>query len=38
MDSYSGYIHNELGFIEIKADSDRILSVCFSDTEPEEEK
>ena len=37
MDSYSGYIHNELGFINIEADSDKILSVCFSDTEPEAE-
>jgi methylated-DNA-[protein]-cysteine S-methyltransferase len=37
MDSYSGYIHNELGFINIEADSDKILSVYFSDTEPEAE-
>ena len=37
MDSYSGYIHNELGFIKIEANSEKILSVCFSDKEPEAE-
>jgi len=37
MDSYSGYIRNELGFIKIEANSEKILSVCFFDKEPEAE-
>jgi methylated-DNA-[protein]-cysteine S-methyltransferase len=34
MELFSDYIHNDLGYINIKADSDKIVSVYFSDTEP----
>jgi methylated-DNA-[protein]-cysteine S-methyltransferase len=36
MELFSGFIQNELGYISIKADSDKIVSVYFSDTEPED--
>jgi O-6-methylguanine DNA methyltransferase len=35
MDLYSGYIYNDLGYIDIKASSDKIVTVYFSDTKPE---
>ena len=37
MEQFSDYIQNELGYISITANSDKIVSVCFSDTEPETE-
>jgi methylated-DNA-[protein]-cysteine S-methyltransferase len=35
MDYFSGYIYCDLGFLDIKADSEKIISVYFSDNEPE---
>jgi O-6-methylguanine DNA methyltransferase len=35
MDYYSGYIHSDIGYLEIKATEDKLLSVYFSDDEPE---
>lgn len=35
MDLYSGYIYNDLGYLDIKANSEKIVSVYFSDTEPD---
>jgi methylated-DNA-[protein]-cysteine S-methyltransferase len=35
MEQLSGYIQNELGYICIKADSDKVVSVYFSDIKPE---
>lgn len=36
MDLFQGYIHNDLGYIAIETDSDKIMSVYFTDTKPEE--
>jgi methylated-DNA-[protein]-cysteine S-methyltransferase len=35
MDFYTGYIKNELGYLQIKATSEKVVSVYFSDDEPE---
>ena len=35
MDFFSDYIKNDLGFLEIKATSDKVISVYFEDNQPE---